>query len=117
MNDSTESKLKTFNGTPITASLFLRHIGEHAAKKGYLTLLLRSYYISKHDQIVVANADLIPVFEEKNESGEDIQYLVALAITLPYMRKAAHTMAPVSAVDCASMKFPAFGALAGRAIG
>ena len=60
MADNNESTLKTFDGTPIAASLFLRHIGEHAAKKGYLTLLLRSYYISKHDQIVVATADLIP---------------------------------------------------------
>ena len=59
MSESTDSTLKTFDGTPIAASLFLRHIGEHAAKKGYLTLLLRSYYVSKHDQIIVASADLL----------------------------------------------------------
>ena len=45
-----------------------------------------------------------------------MQYIIAIGITMPYMRKAAHHMAPVSAVDAASMKRPAFGTLAGRAM-
>ena len=73
---STDSSLKPFDGTPIQASLFLRNIGEFAAKKGFLTLLLRSYYISR-DQIVVANADLIPILRNHFTTGfplnDDIQ--------------------------------------------
>ena len=45
-----------------------------------------------------------------------MQYIIAIGITMPYMRKAAHHMSPVSAVDAASMKRPAFGTLAGRAM-
>ena len=74
MNDSTETTLKSFDGTPIAASLFLRHIGEYAAKKGFLNLLLRSYYVSKHDQIVVATADLIPVIRQHFHSPAEFPF-------------------------------------------
>ena len=43
MAEAADPKIKAYDGTPIAASLFLRNIGEHAAKKGYLTLLLRGW--------------------------------------------------------------------------
>ena len=70
MAESTDSTIKPFNGTPMEASLFLRNIGEHAAQKGYLTLLLRSYYVSR-DQIICANADLIPLIRQHFSATAD----------------------------------------------
>ena len=57
--DSHTSKIKPWDGMPITASLFLRDIGEHAAEHGYLTLLLQNWVTSKNT-IIVLNPDIIP---------------------------------------------------------
>ena len=56
--DNTELNhpLSSWNGQPINASLFLREIGEYAARKGFLTLLLQGYFVSKN-VIVCASAD------------------------------------------------------------
>ena len=75
---SAEAPLAPFDSTPITAALFLRNIGEYAAKKGFLTLLLRSYYISRDQITIVANADLIPALRQaittdNHPVAEDIQ--------------------------------------------
>ena len=91
-----------------------RDIAVRMANADYKRLVSR--LIKERKPVPPFNPDLIPAFEDENESGEKLNYLVALAVTLPYMRKGAHSMAPVSAVDAASMKFPAFGALAGRAM-
>ena len=65
------------------ASLFLRNIGEHAAQKGYLTLLLRSYYVSR-DQIICANADLIPLIRQHFSATADAANpLIAVDIQNP----------------------------------
>ena len=67
---SSEKALPPFDGTPIEASLFLRKLSEHAAQKGYLTLLLQSYYVSR-DHIVCASADLIPLIRQQFTSATD----------------------------------------------
>ena len=50
--------LPKWDGTPIRASLFLRDIGEYAAQRGFLPLLLADYFVSKH-LIIAANADVV----------------------------------------------------------
>ena len=45
--DQAEGQLPPFDGTPIQAALFLRDIGEYAARHGYLTLLLKGFWVSR----------------------------------------------------------------------
>ena len=49
-------QLAPFNGQPIMASLFLRNIGEYAARNGFLTLLLQGYFVSRN-VLVCASTD------------------------------------------------------------
>ena len=84
------------------------------AKSDYKRLVLR--LVKERKPVPAFDPEIIPDFAEENEAGETVQYILALAVTMPYMRKGAHHMAPVSAVDAATMKRPAFGALAGRAM-
>ena len=57
-NHCANTDLKPWEGTPITAALWLRSIYEHALQHGYATLLLKNYFISRN-MIIVANADCI----------------------------------------------------------
>ena len=53
-------RLPKWDGTPIRASLFLRDIGEYAAQRSFLTLLLNDYFVSKSaNTIIAANADVV----------------------------------------------------------
>ena len=56
---SDQDRIPPFDGTPIKASLFLRDIGEHAARHGYLSLLLQGYWVSRN-LLIVASSDVIP---------------------------------------------------------
>lgn len=96
--------------TPLQA----RAIAVTMAKSDYKRLVLR--LVKERKPVPAFDPEIIPEFAEENEAGETLQYILALAVTMPYMRKGAHHMAPVSAVDAATMKRPAFGALAGRAM-
>ena len=84
------------------------------AKADYNRLVYK--LVKERKPVLPFDKEVIPVFEDKNEEGAQLQYIIAIGITMPYMRKAAHHMAPVSAVDAASLKRPAFGTLAGRAM-
>ena len=50
-----EHSIKAWDGSAIKASLWLRDVSEHAAKHGYLTLLLHNYYVSRNTLIVASN--------------------------------------------------------------
>ena len=84
------------------------------AKSDYKRLVLR--LVKERKPVPAFDPEMIPDFPAESEAGETIKYIIALAVTMPYMRKGAHHMAPVSAVDAATMKRPSFGALVGRAM-
>ena len=71
--------LPKWDGTPIRASLFLRDIGEYAAQRSFLSLLLCDYYVSKN-MIIAANADVVARVKEHfnnpiaNPLPDDIQH-------------------------------------------
>ena len=71
--------LPKWGGTPIRASLFLRDIGEYAAQRSFLSLLLCDYYVSKN-MIIAANADVVARVKEHfnnpiaNPLPDDIQH-------------------------------------------
>ena len=69
---NTTSHLKTWDGTAIKASLFLRDISDFAEQRGWLSLLLHSYYTSKNSQIITASNDMIPILRA-HFSGEPMQ--------------------------------------------
>ena len=57
-DQSEQGQLPAFDGTPIQAALFLRDIGEYAARHGYLTLLLKGFFVSR-GTIFCASADAL----------------------------------------------------------
>ena len=54
-NDSASLKLDPWDGTPITASLFLRNIGDFAAQQGWYSLLMKGYFVHRGNICTVSN--------------------------------------------------------------
>ena len=56
--EHTASPLPKWDGMPITANIFLRDIGEHAARHGFWTLLLQGHFVSR-SMIICASSDVV----------------------------------------------------------
>ena len=70
--DSTvkSAKIEPFDGSPIQAALFLRHIGQFASREGMLTLLLQNWFVSRNTIICCSN-DICPLVKAHYQDPMD----------------------------------------------
>ena len=52
---STNTQIQPWDGSPITASLFLRNIADFAAQHGWYSLLMKGYFVNRGTICTVSN--------------------------------------------------------------
>ena len=75
---STNTQIQPWDGSPITASLFLRNIADFAAQHGWYSLLMKGYFVNRGTICTVSNDAIAAIrahFQDANANPlpDDIQ--------------------------------------------